>query len=130
MIEAIQTSEAPAAIGPYSQAIAVPAQGGRWLFLSGQIPLDPESGHLVQGDTATQTHRVMQNLRAVLRAAGGDLHNLVKVGIFVSDLNDFAAINAVYASYLEPPYPARATVEVRRLPRDVSVEIDGVAWIA
>ncbi|MSP91285.1 MAG: RidA family protein [Myxococcales bacterium] len=127
MKTAIQSPTAPAAIGPYSQAIA--ATAGRFLFLSGQIPLDPATGAVVEGDVQAQAHQVMRNLRAVLEAAGGSLDNLVKTTVFLRDLNDFAAVNGVYASYLTPPFPARATVEVKRLPRDVAVEIDGIAVV-
>jgi 2-iminobutanoate/2-iminopropanoate deaminase len=123
----IQTTSAPAAIGPYSQAIR--AGEGRFVFLSGQIPLDPATGAPVAGDVKEQTHQVMRNLQAVLRAAGGDFQHVVKTSIFLRDLADFAHVNEVYASYLTPPYPARATVEVSRLPRDVKVEIDAVAVI-
>jgi 2-iminobutanoate/2-iminopropanoate deaminase len=124
-MKAIQTQAAPAAIGPYSQAIEVRA--GRMLFLSGQIALDPATGQVVPGDVRAQTDRVMRNLQAVLQAAGGELGQLVKTTIFLRDLEDFAAVNEVYAGFLQAPFPARATVQVARLPRDVAVEIDGVA---
>lgn len=126
--ECIQTGAAPAAIGPYSQGIVAPE--GRFLFLSGQIALDPDTGQLVEGDAEAQTHRVMRNLQAVLAAAGGGLGDLVRTTIFLRDLGDFPAVNVAYASWLQPPYPARATVEVRRLPRDVAVEIDGIAVLS
>lgn len=126
-MKAIQTEAAPAAIGPYSQAIE--ASAGRWLFLSGQIPLDPATGQVVEGDVATQTRQVMRNLQAVLQAGGADLRQVVKTTIYLRDLADFAAVNEVYASFLQSPYPARATVQVARLPRDVAVEIDAVAII-
>ena len=119
----ISTTDAPAAIGPYSQAI----RAGDTIYLSGQIAIDPATSKLLDGDAATQAHQVMRNLTAVLNAAGGGLGNLVKTGIFLADMNDFAAVNEVYSSYLSEPYPARATVEVSRLPKDVLVEIDGVA---
>jgi 2-iminobutanoate/2-iminopropanoate deaminase len=124
-MKAIQTHAAPGAIGPYSQAIEVRA--GRMVFLSGQIPLDPATGQVVPGDVRAQTDRVMRNLQAVLQAAGGELGQLVKTTIFLRDLEDFAAVNEVYAGFLQAPFPARATVQVARLPRDVAVEIDGVA---
>lgn len=127
--QAIQTMAAPAAIGPYSQAIAVD-HPGRWVFLSGQVALDPVSGVLLAGDVAAQTERAMLNLQAVLREAGGDLRDLVKVGIFLADINDFVVVNQVYSRFVQQPYPARATVQVARLPRDAAVEIDGIAWIA
>ena len=122
---AIETESAPRAIGPYSQAMA--ASEGRMIFTSGQIGIDPETGKMVRGGVAEQSRQVMHNLRAVLRAAGGDLRNLVKIAIFVKNLEDFATVNAIYASYLERPYPARSTVEVSRLPMDALIEIEGIA---
>ncbi len=124
----IHTPYAPQAIGPYSQAMAVSGHG-RTVFCSGQVALDPLTGHMVGGDVGAQTHQVMENLRAVLRAAGGDLEHLVKTTIFLQDLGDFAAVNQVYASFLSAPYPARATVQVAKLPREALVEIDGIAVI-
>lgn len=125
--QAIATTEAPAAIGPYSQAVVPGA--GRMVFLSGQVALDPATGQLLSGDVAAQTHQVMRNLAAVLAEAGGSVDDLIKTSIFLANIDDFAAVNAVYASYLRPPYPARATVEVSRLPRGAAVEIDGIAII-
>jgi len=120
----IETPDAPAAIGPYSQAI----RAGGMTFLSGQIALDPASGELVgEGDVGAQTRQVMENLRAVLTAAGHPMTDVVKATIFLQDLNDFGTVNAVYAEALAGHRPARATVEVSRLPRDVLVEIDAVA---
>lgn len=122
--QVIHTPHAPEPVGPYSQAIAAT---GEMLFLSGQIPLDP-AGNLVGGDdVVAQTHQVMQNLLAVLEAAGANFDNVVKVGIFLSDMNDFQAMNEVYADYLGDAAPARATVQVARLPKDVRVEIDCIA---
>ncbi len=126
MKQAIATTSAPAAIGPYSQAI----RAGQTLYLSGQIPLDPATGQIVEGDVRAQTLQVMQNLQAVLQAAGTGFPSLVKTTIFLRDLADFAVVNEVYASFLTPPFPARATVQVARLPRDVAVEIDGIAVLA
>jgi len=123
---AIHSDAAPAAIGPYSQAV----RRGQTVFLSGQIPLDPATMTLVAGDVSTQTHRVFQNLRAVCEAAGGSLNDVVRVGIFLTDLNDFAAVNAVMAEYFEQPYPARSTVGVSALPRGVPVEVDAVMVLA
>ena len=123
MREAVSTTRAPQAIGPYSQAI----RAGDLVFVSGQIPLDPATGAVVAGDIAAQTHRVMQNLQAVLEAAGTSLGAVVKTTIFLADLGDFAAVNEVYGSYFTPPAPARATVQVARLPKDVRVEIDAIA---
>lgn len=121
--KAIQTDAAPRAIGPYSQAIV--ANG--FVFCSGQIALDPATGQVIDGDVRAQTRRVMDNLRAVLAAAGTDLGRAVKATIFLKDLGDFSAVNEVYGSYFTGTPPARATVEVSRLPRDVRVEIDLVA---
>lgn len=121
--KAIQTDAAPRAIGPYSQAIV--ANG--FVFCSGQIALDPATGQIIDGDVRAQTARVMDNLRAVLAAAGTDLGRAVKATIFLKDLGDFSAVNEVYGSYFTGTPPARATVEVSRLPRDVRVEIDLVA---
>jgi 2-iminobutanoate/2-iminopropanoate deaminase len=123
MRQAVSTSAAPQAIGPYSQAIRT----GSLLFLSGQIPLDPATGTIVEGDIAAQTRRVMQNLEAVLEAAGASFDSVVKTTVFLVDLNDFAAMNEVYGTYLTTPAPARSTVQVSRLPRDVRVEIDLIA---
>lgn len=119
---AIITQQAPAAIGPYSQAV----RSGRFVFLSGQIPLDPASGQLVDGDISAQARRVFDNLRAVCAAAGGSLEQIVRVGIYLTDLNDFAAVNAVMAEYFDAPYPARSTIEVSGLPRGAQVEIDAI----
>ncbi len=119
----VHSDAAPKAIGPYSQAVV--AQG--FVFCSGQIPLDPVSGELVPGGVEAQAERVLQNLEAVVRAAGTDLAHAVRATIFLQDLADFAAVNAVYARYFPTNPPARATVQVARLPRDVKVEIDLVA---
>lgn len=124
----IHTPYAPQAIGPYSQAMVVSGHG-RMVFCSGQVALDPLTGHMISGEVGAQAHQVMENLRAVLRAAGGDLEHLVKTTIFLQDLSDFAAVNQVYASFLSAPYPARATVQVAKLPKDALVEIDGIAVI-
>ena len=125
MREAIATPEAPGAIGPYSQAIIA----GGFVFVSGQIPLDPATGTLVGGDIAAQTHRVLKNLDAILRAAGVSFNTVVKTTVYLSDMSEFAAMNAVYGEYFPAPAPARATVQVARLPRDVKVEIDVIAII-
>ena len=113
------------AIGPYSPALRV----GSFLFLSGQIPLDPTSGQLVAGDINAQTTRVLQNMGELLKAGGADFANVVRTTIFLTDMNDFAAVNEIYASYFTEPYPARATVQVARLPKDVRVEIDAIAVV-
>ena len=122
---AIETPLAPQAIGPYSQGIRI----GQWLFLSGQISLDPEKGELCTGDVAAQTERVMENLGAVLTAAGVDFSQVVKTTLYLVDMGDFAAVNAVYARYVQPPYPARSSIGVAALPRGAKVEIDAVAWL-
>ncbi|HAN31620.1 MAG TPA: reactive intermediate/imine deaminase [Myxococcales bacterium] len=124
---AVHTNNAPKAIGPYSQAISTTP--GRMVFTSGQIAILPSTGKLLRADIEEQTRQVMTNLREVLQAAGGDLANLVKVTIFLKNLEDFSMVNAVYSSYLSSPYPARATIEVSRLPMDALVEIEGVAVI-
>lgn len=122
MRQPITTQLAPAAIGPYSQAV----RSGNTVFLSGQIPLDPATGQLVEGDIALQTRRVLDNLRAVCQAAGGSLDDVMRIGIYLTDLSDFAIVNAVMADYFNAPYPARSTIEVAGLPRGAQVEIDAV----
>ena len=124
--ESISSPDAPKAIGPYSQAI----KAGNLLFLSGQIPLDPVSGTVVDGDVTVQTERVFQNIAAVLKAAGATLDHVVRTTVFLADMNEFAAMNAVYGKYVSDPPPARSTVQVARLPRDVRVEIDVIAVLA
>jgi 2-iminobutanoate/2-iminopropanoate deaminase len=121
--EALATDRAPQAIGPYSQAI----RAGDLLFVSGQIPLDPATGTLVGGDISVQTRRVLDNLAAILTAAGASFADVVKTNVYLLDMDDFAAMNAVYATYVTAPPPARATVQVSRLPRDVRIEIDVIA---
>jgi 2-iminobutanoate/2-iminopropanoate deaminase len=121
--EIVATDKAPRAIGPYSQAV----RAGGLVFLSGQIPLNPVSMELVTGDVKVQTKRVIENLKAVLEAAGSSLDKVVKTTVFLRDMNDFAAMNEVYAQYFGKSAPARATVQAARLPRDVSVEIDAIA---
>ena len=123
MRQIISSADAPKAIGPYSQAI----KAGNLLFLSGQIPLDPTSGNVVDGDVTAQTERVFQNLKAVLSAAGASFANVVRTTVFLADMNEFAAMNAVYGKYVVDPPPARSTVQVARLPKDVRVEIDVIA---
>ncbi len=123
--QAIQTDAAPAAIGPYSQAV----RAGELLFVSGQIPLDPVSGQVVEGGAAEQTHRVMRSLGAVLAAAGADYDKVVRTTIFLTDLGDFALVNDAYGRYFTNPAPARATVEVAALPKGVHVEIDAIAHL-
>jgi reactive intermediate/imine deaminase len=118
----VATDKAPAAIGPYSQAVRC----GNLLFLSGQIPLDPATGQLVEGNIGEQTRRVFDNLAAVCAAAGASLEQVARVGIYLTDLGDFAAVNAVMAEYFQSPYPARSTIEVSGLPRGARVEVDAI----
>ena len=124
-IESITTPNAPAAIGPYSQAVIA----GDWVFCSGQIGLDPATGEMVPGGIAQQTRRVFENLKAVMEAAGGSLEDIARCTVYLSDLGDFAAMNEVYAAYFADTCPARATVEVSRLPKDALVEIDATARV-
>ena len=123
MREAVSTSAAPAAIGPYSQAI----KAGSLLFVSGQIPLDPQTGTLVSGDVAAQTRQVFRNLGEILAAAGASFDTVVRVTVYLADMNDFPVMNDVYATFFNPPAPARATIQAARLPRDARVEIDLIA---
>lgn len=120
----VQTDQAPQAIGPYSQAIVA----GGMVFCSGQIPLTP-SGELVAGDVEAQTHQVMKNLGAVLEAAGSSYSKIVQTTCYLADMNDFPVFNKVYAEYVREPFPARATVQVARLPRDVKVEVACIALL-
>ena len=123
--QVIQTDQAPKAIGPYSQAVV--ANG--WVFLSGQIPLDPATNQIITGDIAAQTERVLENLKSVLAAAGSSLERVVKTTVYLKDMGEFAKMNEVYGRYFATNAPARATVEAARLPRDVSVEIDCIASV-
>ena len=123
MKQVIATEKGPKAIGPYSQAI----KAGGFVFISGQVAFDPATGQLIEGDVAKQTARVLDNLKAIAEAAGTSLDKAVKATVFLKDMNDFSAMNEVYAKYFPKEPPARATVEVARLPRDVRVEIDIIA---
>ena len=125
MRQAVATDSAPKAIGPYSQAV----RSGSFLFVSGQIPLDPATGALVDGDVAAQTRRVFANLQAILAAAGGSFDHVVRTTVYLADMDDFAAMNEVYANYFGNPAPARATVQAARLPKDARIEIDLIAVI-
>jgi 2-iminobutanoate/2-iminopropanoate deaminase len=125
VIETIATDRGPKAIGPYSQAI----RANGFVFLSGQIPLDPKTQQVVKGATAEQTERVLENLKGVLEAAGSNLQRVVKTTVFLADIDDFAAMNEVYARYFATHPPARSTVEVPRLPKNVRVEIDLIALL-
>lgn len=124
--EIVTTDKAPAAIGPYSQAVSVSA-GARMVFLSGQIPIDPATGVMETGDVVAQTEQVMKNLGAVLQAAGLGYRDVVRCGIFLTDLGDFARVNEVYGRYFPEAPPARATVQVSALPKGCNVEIDAIA---
>lgn len=121
----IATANAPAAIGPYSQAISVDG----WLFVSGQIPIEPISNKIIDGDIAVQTGQVLNNIKAVVEASGGTMQNIVKTTIYLKDMADFPKVNEVYKQYFPKDPPARATVQVSRLPKDVSIEIDAIAFI-
>ena len=123
--EAISTDAAPAAIGPYSQAI----RAGSLLFVSGQIPLDPVSGKMIDGDIAAQTNQVFANLKAILEAAGASFDSVVRTTVYLADMNDFATVNEIYGTYFSSPAPARATVQAARLPKDARVEIDLIATL-
>ena len=123
----ISTNKAPAAVGTYSQAVAL--TGGTTVYLSGQIPLLPETMEVVDGGIENEIHQVFKNLTAVCQEAGGDLSNIVKLNIFLTDLNNFAVLNEIMASYFDQPYPARAAIGVNELPKGVSVEMDGVMVI-
>jgi 2-iminobutanoate/2-iminopropanoate deaminase len=125
MREVIATNDAPKAIGPYSQAI----KANGFVFISGQIPLDPATQELVSGDVAAQTERVLQNLSGILKAAGSSLQQVVKTSVFLKSMSDFANMNEVYSRYFNQAPPARSTVEVARLPKDVLVEIDVIALV-
>ena len=120
--EIVRTAEAPQAIGTYSQAVKT----GSTVYMSGQIPLIPETMEMVEGDIRQQIHRVFQNLQAVAKAAGGDLSDVVKLNVFLTDLTNFPQVNEVMAEYFQQPYPARAAIGVAALPKDAGVEMDAV----
>lgn len=122
----IQTERAPKAIGPYSQAI----QAGNFLFLSGQIPLDPKTGELVKGDISQQTKQVLENIKGVLESQKLEMEDVVKVTIFLKNIANFNQVNEVYSTYFPTSPPARSTVEVGRLPRDVEIEIEAIAFVS
>ena len=123
---AIHSDHAPAAIGPYSQA----TRAGNLVFLSGQVPLDPITGNLVEGDIATQARQAFDNIKAVVAAAGGSMDDIVRVGLYLTDLSQFGAVNAVMADYFSQPYPARSTIEVAALPRGAVFEVDAMMVLA
>jgi 2-iminobutanoate/2-iminopropanoate deaminase len=121
----IKTNNAPQAIGPYSQGIRI----GQFIYTSGQIPIDPKTNTIVGGGIKNQTKQVLDNLKAVLAASGSSLQDAVKTTVYLTNMLDFAAMNEVYATYFSEPYPARSTVQVARLPKDVAIEIDVVAYL-
>ena len=125
MKQVIHTDKAPAAIGPYSQAIQI----GQLLFTSGQVPIDPETGAIVEGGIQEQARQSLNNIKAILNAAGINMGAVVKTTVFLQDMNDFAAMNEVYAQFFQEPYPARSAVQVGRLPKDALVEIEAIAQL-
>ena len=125
MKQVIHTDSAPAAIGPYSQAIQI----DDLLFVSGQVPIDPSTGAIVEGDIKAQAQQSLNNLKAILNAAGTNMGAVVKTTVFLADMNDFAAMNEVYAQFFQEPFPARSAVQVARLPKDAKVEIKAIAQL-
>ena len=125
MKQVIHTDSATAAIGPYSQAIQI----GDLLFVSGQVPIDPSTGAIVEGDIKAQAQQSLNNLKAILNAAGTNMGAVVKTTVFLADMNDFAAMNEVYAQFFQEPFPARSAVQVARLPKDAKVEIEAIAQL-
>ena len=125
MLSAVSTESAPKALGPYSQAI----RAGQFVFVSGQVPIDPATGNLVQGSIAEQTRRALQNIGAILEAAGASFSHVVRTTVYLADLGDFAAMNDVYATFFTAPQPARSTMQAARLPRDARIEIDVIAFV-
>ena len=125
MKQVIHTDSAPAAIGPYSQAIQI----GDLLFVSGQVPIDPDTGAVVEGDIRAQAQQSLNNLKAILNAAGTNMGAVVKTTVFLADMNDFAAMNEVYAQFFQEPFPARSAVQAARLPKDAKVEIEAIAQL-
>ena len=125
MKQVIHTDKAPAAISPYSQALQI----GQLLFTSGQVPIDPETGAIVEGGIQEQARQSLNNIKAILNAAGTNMGAVVKTTVFLQDMNDFAAMNEVYAQFFQEPYPARSAVQVARLPKDVLVEIEAIAQL-
>ena len=125
MKQVIHTDSATAAIGPYSQAIQI----GDLLFVSGQVPIDPSTGAIVEGDIKAQAQQSLNNLKAILNAAGTNMGAVVKTTVFLADMNDFAAMNEVYAQFFQEPFPARSAVQVGRLPKDAKVEIEAIAQL-
>ena len=125
MLSPVSTTAAPKALGPYSQAI----QAGQFLFVSGQVPIDPATGNLVEGSIADQTRRVFENVGAILKAGGASFKDVVRATVYLADLGDFAAMNDVYATFFTAPQPARSTIQAARLPRDARIEVDVIAFL-
>ena len=125
MRQSLSTSDAPKAMGPYSQGV----RAGQLIFVSGQGPVDPVTGALIDGDIGTQTRRVFENIRAILKAGGASFDHVARVTVFLADMNDFAAMNAVYGEYFSAPAPARTTIQAARLPKDMRIEIDVIATV-
>ena len=125
MRASVRTDAAPAALGPYSQAV----RAGQFLFVSGQLALNPATGSFVDGGIGDHTRRVFQNISAILEAGGSSLANVVRVTVYLADIADFAAMNEAYATFFAPPYPARSTIEAARLPKDARIEVDVIAYV-
>jgi 2-iminobutanoate/2-iminopropanoate deaminase len=125
MRASVRTDAAPAALGPYSQAV----RAGQFLFVSGQLALDPATAAFVEGGIGEQTRRVLQNLSAILEAGGASLAKVVRTTVYLADISDFAAMNDVYATFFAPPYPARSTIQAARLPKDARIEVDVIAYL-
>jgi 2-iminobutanoate/2-iminopropanoate deaminase len=125
MLSAVSTGSAPKALGPYSQAI----RAGQFLFVSGQVPIDPATNELVQGSIGDQTRRALQNVGAILKAGGASFQNVVRTTVYLADLTDFPAMNEVYGTFFTSPQPARSTIQAARLPKDARIEIDVIAYL-
>lgn len=125
MLSAVSTGLAPKALGPYCQAI----RAGQFLFVSGQVPIDPATGEMIQGGVADQTRRALQNIGEILIAGGASFQQVVRATVYLADLSDFASMNEVYATFFTPPQPARSTIQAARLPRDARIEIDVIAFV-
>jgi 2-iminobutanoate/2-iminopropanoate deaminase len=125
MRSSVRTDAAPAALGPYSQAV----RAGQFLFVSGQLALNPATGAFVEGGIGEQTRRVFQNIGAILDAGGASLAKVVRATVYLADITDFAAMNEVYATFFAPPYPARSTIQAAKLPKDARIEVDVIAYV-
>jgi 2-iminobutanoate/2-iminopropanoate deaminase len=125
MLSAVSTEAAPKALGPYSQAI----RAGQFLFVSGQVPIDPATGQIVEGTIGDQTRRAFENISAILEAGGASLQQVVRTTVYLADLSDFPAMNEVYATFFNPPQPARSTIQAARLPREARIEVDVIAFL-